>query len=45
MLTEIPARLMNLSKGKLEGGMDADIIVFDEDIRVSDVFVNGEKVC
>lgn len=45
MLTEIPARLMKLSKGKLEGGMDADIIVFDDDIRVLDVFVNGEKVC
>ena len=39
MLTEVPA-----NKGKLEKGYDADVIVFDEDINVSNVFVMGKKV-
>ena len=35
---------MKLSKGLLEAGYDADIIVFDEDIRVENVFVGGKAV-
>ena len=42
MITETPARIMNLSqKGILKEGFDADFVVFDEDIRVRDVFVGG----
>lgn len=45
MLTETPARVMGLSdRGKLAVGMRADIVLFDEDIRVSSVLVNGKDV-
>lgn len=45
MLTKIPAKLFNLdNKGTLESGKDADIVVFDDDINVENVFVNGEEV-
>lgn len=44
MLTKIPAKIMGLSKkGVLAAGMDADIVVFDEDICIKHVFVNGSK--
>ena len=41
MLTEIPTKILNVKKGKLAKGYDADIIVFDEEIKISDVFVGG----
>ena len=44
MLTKNPAKLFGLNKGELSEGYDADIVVFDDDINVSDVFVLGEKV-
>ena len=44
MMTEVPSKLMGLNKGGIKVGRDADIIVFDEQIKVSDVFVGGEKV-
>ena len=44
MLTEVPANIMGYNKGKLEPNYDADVIVFDNDINVSDVFVMGKKV-
>lgn len=45
MITEIPARIMKLdTKGKLQTGFDADIVIFDDDINVKSVFVNGEIV-
>ena len=44
MLTEIPAKLLKVNKGVLQSGFDADIIVFDDNISVSDVFVSGKKV-
>ena len=44
MLTETPAKIMGLTKGKLSQGLDADLIVFDKGINVSDVFVSGKKV-
>ncbi len=45
MITEIPARIMGLeTKGSLCAGYDADMVVFDDDINVSDVFVGGCKV-
>ncbi|MBQ9086967.1 MAG: amidohydrolase family protein [Clostridia bacterium] len=42
MMTKTPAALFKLPKGVLAPGMDADIIVFDDDIRVSHVFVMGQ---
>ena len=46
MLTEIPAKILKIDdkKGVLATGKDADIIVFDEEIKITDVFVGGEKI-
>lgn len=45
MLTETPAGILSLpEKGKLKIGCDADLAVFDENIDVKAVFVNGETV-
>lgn len=45
MLTETPAKLMRLpNKGKLEAGRDADIVIFDEDIAIKTVILQGEIV-
>lgn len=44
MITTVPANILKLNKGTLATGFDADIVVFDEDIRIKNVFVNGENV-
>ena len=45
MMTLTPARIMGLTnKGRLAVGMDADIAVFDGDIRVQAVFAKGETI-
>jgi N-acetylglucosamine-6-phosphate deacetylase len=44
MITKTPASLLKLNKGELKAGFDADIVVFDDKINVSNVFVGGEKV-
>ncbi|MBQ9714494.1 MAG: N-acetylglucosamine-6-phosphate deacetylase [Clostridia bacterium] len=44
MLTEVPAKILRVNKGVLAVDKDADIIVFDEKIRVSDIFVNGKRI-
>lgn len=44
MMTENPSKLLKINKGVIESGKDADVIVFDEDINVTDVFVDGNKV-
>ena len=43
MLTETPARILNVKKGRLAEGYDADLVVFDDDINISAVFVMGEQ--
>ena len=43
MLTEVPAKLLNVNKGVLSVGKDADIVAFDDEINVTDVFVGGKK--
>ena len=44
MLTEIPANILKIKKGKMAKDYDADIVVFDENINISDIFVAGTKV-
>ncbi len=45
MVTETPARLMHLdNKGKIAVGYDADIVIFDENIDIQTVILQGEKV-
>ena len=44
MMTVNPAKIIGIkTKGILCAGMDADICVFDEDIRIQAVFVGGRK--
>lgn len=44
MMTAVPAKIMNLNKGELATGKDADIVIFDNDINIENVFVMGDKV-
>ena len=45
MMTKNPARVMGLeSKGSLDIGFDADIVLFDEDINVKKVIINGKAI-
>ena len=44
MITETPAKIAKINAGKLENGYRADIVVFDEDINIKSVFVNGLNV-
>jgi N-acetylglucosamine-6-phosphate deacetylase len=44
MVTENPARILNLNAGKIEAGARADFAVFDDDIQIVQVFVNGNPV-
>lgn len=47
MLTLTPARMLRLEdrKGSISEGKDADLILFDDDIRVSLVMVRGQIHC
>ena len=44
MAADVPAQIMGLRKGRLAAGYDADVIVFDDDVRVSAAWVMGERV-
>lgn len=46
MASETPARIMGITdrKGTLETGKDADIILFDDEITIRAVFVEGRRV-
>ena len=45
LITSNPARMMGLdTKGDLLPGYDADVVIFDEDVRVKHVLVSGEVV-
>ena len=44
LLTANPARVMGLTdKGDISSGKDADIVIFDDDVRVKAVFVGGKQ--
>ena len=44
MMTAVPAQLLGINKGKIDTGYDADLVVFDDDVNVEAVFVNGNKL-
>jgi N-acetylglucosamine-6-phosphate deacetylase len=44
MMCETPAKILGLKKGAICEGHDADVVVFDEKINISSVFVGGRKV-
>jgi N-acetylglucosamine-6-phosphate deacetylase len=46
MMTATPAAILGLgdSKGTLAPGMDADLVIFDEDIKVHATIIKGELV-
>ena len=45
MMTQTPAAIMGLEgKGKIEVGYDADLVVFDSDIHVHQVFLSGNPL-
>ena len=44
MLSATPARLHGLNKGKLEAGLDADIVALDDKLTVREVYVGGTKL-
>lgn len=43
--TQTPARIMGFGncKGQVKAGYDADIVIFDEDVNVSDVIIGGKR--
>ena len=46
MITVTPADILGLSesKGKIAAGYDADLVIFDEDIRIHSTIIKGELV-
>lgn len=43
MMSTTPAALLNLHKGRIAPGMDADLLIFDSDIRIKAVYLKGQK--
>ena len=44
MLSLNAAKMHGLNKGEIKAGLDADLIVINDDFKVTDVFVMGDKV-
>ena len=44
MMTIVPAELLGVNKGKIAPGYDADLVVFDNNVNVEAIFVNGNKI-
>lgn len=45
MITKNPARILDLDKkGDIKEGFDADLVIFDEDINIDNVFVMGKPL-
>lgn len=44
MLTEVPAKILKLNKGRVATGCDADLIAFDDNVNIKKVFVGGNQV-
>ena len=44
MMTEVPSKILGVNKGRIAKGCDADIVIFDDNINVTDIFVSGNKL-
>ncbi len=44
MMTAVPAQIMNVNKGELAEGFDADILIFDDNINITDIWVMGDHL-
>ena len=46
MMTQTPAEIMGIQnrKGQIARGYDADIVIFDKEVQIQQVFINGEKL-
>ena len=44
MMTAVPAQLLGINKGKIDTGYDADLVVFDDNVNVEAIFVNGKMI-
>jgi len=44
MLTKVPAEILQVNKGELKAGRDADVVVFDDNINIHQVFLAGKTV-
>ena len=46
MLTENPARVMGIAdrKGSLKAGLDADVIIFDENVNIKKTIIEGKII-
>ena len=42
--TAVPAKILKVNKGVLATGYDADIVVFDQEINISYIFIVGRKI-
>ena len=43
MITEVPARILGIRRGKIAAGFEADFVVFDKKITVREVFADGKS--
>lgn len=44
MMSKNPAQILGLNKGILKEGYDADVLIFDNDINIKNVFINGKQI-
>ena len=44
MMTAVPAELLGVNKGKIAPDCDADLVVFDDDVSIEAIFVNGKMI-
>ena len=43
MATRTPAKLLGLNKGEIREGFDADLLLIDDNMKINEVFISGER--